>query len=61
MALDASLLLDPVGGDSGAGYSPAPALRPRSEVLLRRLRYSNLAVVCALLLPRSCDAALNKG
>uniref|UniRef100_A0ACD5XUL4 Uncharacterized protein n=1 Tax=Avena sativa TaxID=4498 RepID=A0ACD5XUL4_AVESA len=43
LVLDASLLLDPVGG-GGAG-EVAPALRPGAEALLRRLRYSNLGVV----------------
>ena len=53
LVLDASLLLDPVGG-GGAG-EVAPALRPGAEALLRRLRYSNLGVVWARLLYRSSD------
>jgi hypothetical protein len=56
LVLDASLLLDPVGG--GGTGEVAPALRPGAEELLRRLRYSSLAVVWALLLSCSCDLRL---
>jgi hypothetical protein len=57
LVLDASLLLDPVyGGGTG---EVAPALRPGAEALLRRLRYSNLGVVWALLLTCSCDLRLS--
>jgi hypothetical protein len=57
LVLDASLLLDPVAG-GGTGEA-VPALRPGAEALLRRLRYSNLGVVWALLLTPSCDLRLN--
>uniref|UniRef100_A0ACD5YFY2 Uncharacterized protein n=1 Tax=Avena sativa TaxID=4498 RepID=A0ACD5YFY2_AVESA len=60
LVLDASLLLDPVGG-GGAG-EVAPALRPGAEALLRRLRYSNLgvAICCSEEMPTNVSDFLEK-